>query len=277
MTKRVFGKAIYPHLKFNNVSAKVFLYTIIVMVGFVSIPPHKAFAFWNFLDKEGKYPQHQRITDLIRWPNKHDLFQIYGRRDQAGKETDYNKNNEYASFGNYSYLGVFSEQPDAGKSATGHDNIFNGMDEKKRALRCYKHAIEHYDNYLRMNVRGAARDRELRLAAQELGHAYHYFEDIGDFTDKGGGPTKRFRTALNGRLTFFHYQIERNYSDYQRYVEEVKRSLITPSLTLKSIVQALEHSRTGAHIEMNLQHSLLRLIAYLELINDRFLAKESPD
>lgn len=117
---------------------------LLIIVGFMSMPNHDSFAFWS-----GRNPQHRRITELLLWPN-HELFNKHSTQ-----------------------MGVWAEESDKGR-----DWLFAHGDEETRAKNSYEAAIRHYQSYLS----NPTNSKELEVAAQCLAHAYHYFEDIGDFS-----------------------------------------------------------------------------------------------
>jgi len=270
-------------LKFNSVPAKLFFYTIIIMVGFVFVPLQNAFAFWTFLDKEGNYPQHQRITDLIRWPQNHLLFRMYGQRDsrlkvvnvkepiyhQVGgrdvydvKEFTLNGNNQYSNFGQYSFLGLLSEVPDGGKDI-GHGN------EEMKAQRCYNNAINHYKEYRRMDLKPDAKAQELWLAAHELGAAYHYFADVGDFTNFGSSTTG-YRREVSRYLDQIH--IGNSRSSFYNNADNTKRMVGNQDTrNIIKMLTELKLHRSGRVRSPVPWFGLCALNAYFEIITYNFI------
>jgi hypothetical protein len=100
------------------------------------------------------------------------------------------------------------------------DWLFAHGDEESRAMCSFKAAVRHYENYLN----DPTKSKELEVAAQCLVHAYHYFENMGDFTE--GDKSKRAR--LGGVLVYVRASRNSNYSQFRNNIDKKKLYIQNP-------------------------------------------------
>ncbi len=223
-----------------DIGARIILLIVLfVLAVFVSMPDHKSFAFWTY-NKPGDQPQRWLITSLIQWPKNDPLFDTYWRS-----------------------MGKWSEFPDRGKDPiVGHGiPLFDRMDEKGRAQLSFNKAIEHYRKYLA----NPGNSRELEIAAQCLAHAYHYFEDIADFSDKN---TKGSISKELGRM---HQSLLGNASLYGQIRERGR--YFNPDIN--SIIQELEKIKRRRDKNL-VSDNIISIVACLNQVNASFLSQVSP-
>jgi hypothetical protein len=227
------------HAKFNKFAMKTILCILFTLSYLMPMPHHLALAFWTF-NKPGDEPQHWRITSLVRWPKNDPLFDTYWQK-----------------------MGEWSEFPDRGKDPiVGHGiALFDKMDEKERAKLSFTKAVEHYSNYLR----NRQNTKELEIAAQCLAHAYHYFEDVADFSQ--GDNESRVRVSSDLK-TLHNYRVK----ELDKYNELIEKRRIIVNPDIDSIIKMLEGIRKQKN--HNYIHSnLLQIVACLEQVNIYFLTQ----
>jgi hypothetical protein len=207
----------------------VFLLTFFILAGFLFLPGKKAFAFWTQLENEKKHPQHRLITDLVQWPNDA-LFLEYGLQ-----------------------MGLWSETPDGGKPPWGHGN------EKGRAQDSLNAAINHYAEYLK----NKNNPNELYEAVKCLGRSYHYFEDVGDFSQNN----IPLRNAVTNQL----YNIHANRNLYRGQIEAKKGSIQPDPYSIFQSLDDLKRQRISDQNDSAIRDGLFRIIACLEQVNVYFL------
>lgn len=233
-----------------NTITTLFLSPLFLMISLVSIPTHKAYAFWSQV-KDGKDPQHLHITELVRFPNEK-LF--LNNRDSLCELSD-------------------SSADKRKNFITAHGFGFFGMNERGRALNSFNWAIDHYKKYLK-----TPGEHELILTVQCLGAAYHYFEDVGDFS-KGD---LKVRELVTKELLLLK-------GDKRKFYQEVEAKKRTIPLNIDSIVQKLEEINGGIfkkpgrvqptlntrpepiNREAFVPNGLVSIVACLEQINVVFL------
>jgi len=225
--------------KFNIAAIKALLIAFFVMAGFISMPEHQTFAFWTY-NRVGEQAQHWRITSLIRWPKNDPLFDKYRQN-----------------------MGQWSEFPDRGKDPiVGHGiAIFDQLDEKGRAKLSFNKAIEHYRKYLA----NPGNSKELEVAAQCLAHAYHYFEDIADFSEGNTG----IRNEVTVAIEKLHQSIVKGLPYLNDQVGK-RRQAINPDID--TIIRKLESIKRQRNKDL-IYENLLSIVACLEQVNVSFLSQ----
>ena len=217
---------------------KAMLFALFTLSYFMPMPHHQALAFWTY-HEPGNHAQHLWLTTLARWPQNDPLFKTHWRQ-----------------------MGAWSEFPDGSKDPLVAHGIalFDKMDEKGRARVSFNAAVRHYGNYLQ----NPQNTEELKTAAECLAHAYHYFEDVGDFTQD-----PKARVAVSSELDILH-KARTNQTD--KYFEEIekRRQMVNPDID--SIIRMLELVRKQRTYG-SFQNNLLHIIACLEQVNVCFLAQ----
>jgi len=217
---------------------KAILCALFALSYVMPMPHHQALAFWTY-NEPGNEAQHWLITSLVRWPKNDRLFDTHSRK-----------------------MGEWSEFPDRGKDPiVGHGiALFDKMDEKGRAKVSFSKAVEHYSNYLR-NPQNTG---ELEIAAQCLAHAYHYFADVGDFSQGNNDA----RISVSSILKNLHQYRVKEPDQYNGQIETMKLS-INPDID--SIIRMLELIKQQKNNPMT--YNLVKIVACLEQANVCFLAQ----
>ena len=228
LMKRSFSRAEWHHVELRKHITRMLSCIVWIMIGFISMSSPEAFAFWT-----NAHPQHQGITMLIRWDNMNNWF------------LDINSTE----------MGEWSEEPDEGK-----DWLFAHGDEKERAIKSFNAAITHFRKYINGNV------GEFELAGGCLGHAYHYFEDLGDFSEGSENTRNVVNTALDklsadpkfvGRIEAAKKKIKK--TDLDSIFEELSK--------LKSLKDKFKKKVSERQVE----EAIIKLVACLELVNRQFM------
>jgi hypothetical protein len=227
MTTKPFGRIGRSHTKLKHQPTQVTLGMLFIMIVFISASTRMGFAFWTV-----RHPQHHQITELVQWPGHNDLFLKYS--------------------GN---MGTWSEEPDKHK-----DWLFGHGDERSRARNSFKAAIRHYQRYRNDKTKS----KELQVAARCLAHAYHYFEDMGDFSEGN----ERLRNTVTAQLT----SLDKRSPLRRAQIESMKRN-IQPDL--ESIFRALNNLKRRNISDQEgdkVRDALLEIVACLEQANKCALA-----
>jgi len=209
------------------------------MTGIICTSSHPVFAFWTQLGDPEKHPQHWLITELVQWPDD-ELFQKHGSK-----------------------LADWSEEPDRKKRPWGHG------DEEGRARRSFRAAVKHYVNYLK----DKSNEDELDIAVACLGRAYHYFEDVGDFSESRlfGPKNIRLRNAVTEQLRLMNLD-----PGLFRKEIEAKKKGIPPDI--EGILKILGDRKTQRKPisytkDAEIRDRILLIVASLEQVNEDFLKR----
>lgn len=188
-----------------------------------------SYAFWTY-SKPGDDPQHMRITQLVRYPHD-ELFLRFWRM-----------------------MARWSEEPDAGK-----DSLFGHGDELFRGNQSLDAAVDHY----RMYLKDHSRLQELEIAAQCLAHAFHYYEDMADFSE-GNVPLRR---AVARELTY----LSDNYQWTRDQIDNKKRDIQANRDSIISVLRQIKGQRISDRNSERIRDSLVTIIASLEQMDMFFL------
>lgn len=228
-----------------------------VFAGCICMPGDSdvALAFYTY-HKKGQVAQHALITSLVRFPKRNQLFVQYHLK-----------------------LAAWSEESDTGKdflTAHGAKIMGIGRNEEDRARDSFTAAVKHHNKYMAnpaansvsgCGPRHRTAENDLEAAAQCLANAYHYFEDIADFSgDNHKGVTEALKILHQMRI-----------NDPRGFTIELEIRKQNISHDYDKIIAYLK-SIEGRRSRDQIQENLLDIVACLELINVCFLAKvQSPD
>jgi hypothetical protein len=218
-------------MKLKSYPTRVALWTSLILVSIVAMSSQNGFCFWT-----QRNPQHQQITELIQWPSGNELFIQYSRQ-----------------------MGRGSEKPDEKK-----DWLFAHGNERKRAGESFNGAVRAYQHY----KDGVNREYQLKSAFECLSSAYHYCEDMGDFSEGN----ERLRNIVTLQLT----KINKNSPLTRATIKQVKGEIEPPNETM--IYNYLQMIK-GAKGEIQdwegdkVRGKLLEIVACLEQLNTCFLDK----
>ncbi len=229
MIKKTNGKTAQCFVKFKTRSVVILCCLSGIIAGVSCIAIQNSYAFWTY-NKPGDHPQHMRITQLVRYP-QNQMFSKYWRN-----------------------MGKWSEEPDAGK-----DSLFGHGNEEFRGKQSLDAALDHYRKYLK----NPERSGEVEIAAQCLAHAYHYFEDVGDFSE-GKIP---LRKSVSAELNYLH----KNYDWTRTQIDAKKRDIQPNRNEIIGVLKQLKRQKISNQNSDQIRDALLLIVASLEQMNVFFL------
>jgi hypothetical protein len=107
------------------------------------------------------------------------------------------------------------------------------------------------------------RSGELEIAAQCLAHAYHYLEDIGDFSEGN----KPLRNSVSTELDYLY----KNHTWARIQIDDRKRNIQPNRDKIIDVLKRLKRQKISSHNSDQIRNALFLMIASLEQMNIFFL------
>lgn len=216
-------------MKIKSYPERVAFRALLIVMSIITTVIQNGFCFWTQRD-----PQHQHITGLIQWPSDNELFIQYAKQ-----------------------MGKGSEKPDEGK-----DWLFGHGNERERAGDSFNAAVRAYKHY----KEGVNREYQLKSVFECLSSAYHYCEDMGDFSEGNEG--------LRKTVTLQLLNIDRTSALTRAKIKQAKGNI---GLNETSIYDYLRKIKVKERIQDwegdKVRDKLLEIVACLEQLNTCFLHK----